>query len=171
MSADGTATPMLGPCPSVLPSYIVPVSRDSDPAPPIRSTIQPHPRALILCVERDPHVRELETYFLDQAGFVVHFAQDGAEALELARSLKPAIVITEILVPGLDGLALCHRLKTTAETRNIPVVIFSVLAAEARAREAGAEAFLRKPLAEHRLLQVARDLVGRAKPAASSESA
>ena len=126
---------------------------------------------LILCVERDPHIRELEHYFLDQAGFVVQFVDNGAEALELARSLKPAIVITEILVPELDGLALCQRLKTTAETRDIPVVIFSILAAEARAREAGAEAFLRKPLAEHRLVQVARDLLARSKSPASSESA
>ena len=88
-----------------------------------------------------------------------------------ARTLKPAIVITEILVPGLDGLALCHQLKTTEETKHIPVVVFSVLAAEARAREAGAEAFLRKPLAEHRLVQVARDLLARAKPSAASDSA
>jgi CheY-like chemotaxis protein len=126
---------------------------------------------LILCVERDPHVRELEAYFLDQAGFVVHFAENGAHALELARSLKPAIIITEILVPGLDGLALCHQLKSTPETRDIPVVVFSVLAAEARAREAGAETFLRKPLAEHRLVQAARDLLARAKPLSASESA
>ncbi|HEX3235992.1 MAG TPA: response regulator [Gemmatimonadales bacterium] len=147
------------------------MSRDPDSAPSGCSNIVPSPRVLILCVERDPHIRELETYFLDQAGFVVHFAEDGAQALELARSLKPAIVITEILVPGLDGLALCQRLKTTPETRNIPVVIFSLLAAEARAREAGAEAFLRKPLAEHRLVQVTKDLLGRSKPAAASGSA
>jgi CheY-like chemotaxis protein len=126
---------------------------------------------LILCVERDPHVRELEAFFLDQGGFVVHFAADGAEALELARSLKPAIVITEILVPELDGLALCHKLKTTPETRHIPVVVFSVLAAEARAKEAGAEAFLRKPLAEHRLMQVTRDLLAGPKFSSTSESA
>lgn len=121
-------------------------------------------------MERDPHVRELEAYFLDQGGFVVHFADDGAQALEMARSLKPAIIITEILVPRMDGLALCHTLKATAETKHIPVVIFSMLAAEARAREAGAEAFLRKPLGEHRLVQVARDLLGPSKPSAASES-
>ena len=131
----------------------------------------PGARALILCVERDPHIRELEAYFLDQAGFVVHFAANGTEALELARSLKPSIVITEILVPGLDGLALCHQLKTTPETRDIPIVVFSILAAEARAREAGAEAFLRKPLAQHRLVQVARDVLARPKPSATSDSA
>lgn len=146
------------------------MTRDSDPTPSIRSSIVPGARALILCVERDPHIRELEAYFLDQAGFVVHFAEDGARALELARSLKPAIIITEILVPGLDGLALCHQLKATPETKDIPVVVFSLLAAEVRAREAG-EAFLRKPLGEHRLVQVARDLLNRSKPSAASGSA
>jgi CheY-like chemotaxis protein len=99
---------------------------------------------------------------------VVHFVDDGAEALELVRSLKPAIVITEILVPGLDGLALCQQLKTTPETSGIPVVVFSMLAAESRAREAGAEAFLKKPLAEHRLVQVVRDLLTPSKPATAT---
>jgi two-component system alkaline phosphatase synthesis response regulator PhoP len=147
------------------------VSRDSDPTQSVRSAIVPGARALILCVERDPHIRELEAYFLDQAGFVVHFIEDGAQALEIARSLKPAIIITEILVPGLDGLALCHQLKATSETRHIPVVVFSILAAEARAREVGAEAFLRKPLAEHRLVQVVRELLARSTPSATSDSA
>jgi CheY-like chemotaxis protein len=147
------------------------VTRDTDASPPTRTSIVPNARALILCVERDPHVRELEAFFLDQAGFVVHFTEDGAEALEQARSLRPAIIITEILVPGLDGLALCHRLKATPETKDIPVVVFSMLAAESRAREAGAEAFIRKPLVDHRLVQVARDILGRQRPSTVSDSA
>jgi DNA-binding response OmpR family regulator len=137
----------------------------------VRSSIVPNARALILCVERDPHIRELEAYFLDQAGFVVHFADDGAHALELARSLKPAIVITEILVARLDGLALCSQLRATPETKGIPVLVFSVLAAEARAREAGADSFLRKPLAEHRLVQAVRELLERQRPSAATDSA
>ena len=60
-------------------------------------------RALILVVERDPHVKALERYFLEDAGFAVEFADDGQQAIELAR-LQPAIVITEILVPKSDGL-------------------------------------------------------------------
>jgi DNA-binding response OmpR family regulator len=124
-----------------------------------RSAIVPATRALILCVERDPHVRELEAYFLDQAGFVVQFAGDGESALDLARSLRPAIIITEILVPKLDGLALCRELKASADTKDIPVLVFSLLAAEARAHEAGAAAFVKKPLAEHRLVEVARQLL------------
>ena len=119
-------------------------------------------RAVILCVERDPHVRELETYFLTEAGFEVTFAADGIEALELARVLRPAIVITEILVPKLDGLALCHRLKTDDATKKIAVLVFSLLAAEGRARDAGADAFLGKPLAAPRLTETVRRLLASA---------
>jgi DNA-binding response OmpR family regulator len=73
--------------------------------------------------------------------------------------LRPAIVITEILVPKLDGLALCRRLKAEAETRGTAVLIFSLLAAEGRARDAGADAFLGKPLAAERLTDTVRRLL------------
>lgn len=116
-------------------------------------------RAIILVVERDPHVRELESYFLEEAGYGVEFADDGLVALELARAIHPRIVITEILVPKLDGLALCRTLKEEPETRDITVLIFSVLVAADRAREAGADAFLRKPLEERRLVDTVRALL------------
>jgi CheY-like chemotaxis protein len=116
-------------------------------------------RALILVVERDPHVRELESYFLEEAGYGVEFADDGLVALELAREIHPRIVITEILVPKLDGLALCRTLKEEPETRDITVLIFSLLMAADRAREAGADAFLRKPLAERHLVDTVRALL------------
>lgn len=115
--------------------------------------------AVILVVERDPHVRELEKYFLEEAGYAVEFAQDGLKALEQARTLRPQILITEILVPQLDGLALCRRIKADPETRGIAVLIFSILLAETRAREAGADSFLRKPLAERRLVDTVRELI------------
>lgn len=119
-------------------------------------------RAVILCVERDPHVRDLERYFLEEAGFEVNFAEDGEQALTLARALHPAIVITEILVPRLDGLALCRRLKAGADTCDIAVLVLSLLAAQGRAEDAGADAFLGKPLAARRLVETARALLGAA---------
>lgn len=119
----------------------------------------PGMRALILVVERDPHVKELERYFLEEGGFAVEFADDGQHAIELARKLQPAIVITEILVPKVDGLKVCRTLKTDAATRQIVVLIFSILAAEDRAREAGADGFLRKPLNDERLLESVRKLI------------
>jgi len=119
---------------------------------------------LILVVERDPHIRELEAHFLHEAGYGVEFANDGNAALELARQLHPDVVITEILVPKLDGLALCRQLKADAKTRGITVVVFSILAAQGRALEAGADAFLMKPLAEHRLVGTVKTLMGQYAP-------
>jgi len=116
-------------------------------------------KAIILVVDRDPHVRELEAHFLSQAGYSVEFEQNGPGALEQARKVVPDIVITEILVPMLDGLALCRRIKADPATRDTAVLIFSILSAAARAREAGADAFLLKPLAEHALVDMVRQLL------------
>ena len=117
--------------------------------------------ALILVVERDPHVRDLEAFFLNEAGFGVEFAADGEAALILAREIKPEIIITEVLVPKLDGLALCRAVRKEAELKDTVVLIFSILAAQGRAREAGADAFLMKPLAEQRLVQTVRELLAK----------
>ena len=114
---------------------------------------------LVLIVERDPHVRELETHFFEQAGYQVRAVADGHAALELAITLQPAVVVTEVLVTRIDGLALCRQLKANPATKHIPVVVFSILAANARANEAGANAFLMKPLAKERLLGVVHTLV------------
>jgi two-component system response regulator MprA len=116
-------------------------------------------RLLVLVVERDPHVRELEQHFLEQAGYSIEFAADGLDALERARRLLPDVIVTEILVPRLDGLALCRKIKADPATRGISVLVFSILAAAARAREAGADAFLTKPIAERRLVSTVQDLL------------
>jgi two-component system response regulator MprA len=116
-------------------------------------------RALILVVERDPHVRALERYFLERAGYAVEFADNGDKGLELARALKPDILIAEILVPGLDGLSVCKALKSDPETRSIIVLIFSILEAEDRAMEAGADGYLRKPLDDQRIVSWADQLL------------
>jgi two-component system response regulator MprA len=116
-------------------------------------------KAIILVVDRDPHVRELESHFLNQAGYSVGFAQDGNGVLEEARRVVPDIIITEILVPNLDGLTLCRRLKADPRTRDIAVIVFSILSAAGRAREAGADAFLLKPLAEHTFVEAVRQIL------------
>jgi len=108
--------------------------------------------SLVLIAERDQQVRELQRFFLERAAFSVKFVDDGPLALERARLLLPALVVTEILLPGLDGLTLCRRLRDDPLTRGIPVMVFSMLAAVARAAEAGARAFLRKPLVESTFL-------------------
>ena len=119
-------------------------------------------RALILVVERNPVVQRLERYFLEQAGYTVEFSSDGRSALERARQLRPTIVVTEIMVPLLDGLSLCRRIKEDPQTAHARVLIFSHLHAEDRAREVGADAFLLKPIAEELLIETVEKLIARA---------
>ena len=129
-----------------------------------------HQRALILVVERNPVVQRLERYFLEHAGYAVEFASDGNSALERARQLRPAIVVTEIMVPALDGLSLCRTLKSEPETAHARVLIFSHLHAEDRAREVGADAFLLKPLSEELLIETVEKLIASSKAKAEETS-
>ncbi|HCX31894.1 MAG TPA: hypothetical protein DHU55_19315 [Blastocatellia bacterium] len=130
-------------------------SPDSNPPSPTT----PDRRALILVVERNPAVQRLERFFLEQAGYSVEFASDGITALARARELRPKIVVTEILVPQLDGLSLCRALKSDPQTRATIVLVFSHLYAEDRALEAGADAFIVKPLDEERLIDTVSRLL------------
>lgn len=121
-------------------------------------------RPLALIAERDPNVRALEKHFLEGAGFEVAFLDDGMAALDLARLSPPAVVITEILLPRLDGLTLCRRLRQDPVTQDVPVIVFSILSAGARAIEAGAQTFLRKPFIESTFLAAVRDAIAAKSP-------
>jgi CheY-like chemotaxis protein len=116
-------------------------------------------RALILVVERNPIVQRLERFFLEQAGYSVEFANDGLMALRRAQELRPSIIVTEILVPKLDGLSLCRELKGDPETSHIKVLIFSHLHAQDRADEVGADAFLVKPINDELLIETVEKLI------------
>ena len=117
--------------------------------------------ALLLVIERDPYVRKLERYFLEEAGFRVEFAEDGLQGLARARETLPAIVITEILLPRVDGLSICRALKSDPTTRRVAVLVFSVLEAEQQAHDAGADAFLGKPVDDARLRATVAKLLTR----------
>ncbi len=87
----------------------------------------------------------------------VILASDGAEALELARSAKPALVLTDVMMPRLDGFGLLRELRASAETQRIPLVMLSARAGEEARIEAlrgGADDYLTKPF-------TARELVAR----------
>jgi CheY-like chemotaxis protein len=125
--------------------------------------MDPFVAPVVLIAERDLNVRELQTLFLSRAGYRVEFADDGQCAVERAGLITPALLITEILIPRVDGLTLCRLVRANPALRELPVLVFSILAAGTRAREAGATAFLRKPLIESTFLaEVARAIATRA---------
>ncbi len=107
---------------------------------------------LLIVMERDKHVRLLLEDFLTRAGCTLLFCDDGTSALALIRERRPSLVITEALVPGLDGFTLCRAVKFTPGTSDIPVIILSVVGSPQRAVLAGADGFLLKPVEERKLL-------------------
>lgn len=106
----------------------------------------------ILIAEADTHVRELAKAFLTDAGYTVTFASDGAEALARLAEAPPTLLLTEIMLRKVDGLALCKRIKADPATQHVKVIVVSILAAAARSREAGADEFIKKPLAQSKLV-------------------
>jgi CheY-like chemotaxis protein len=124
------------------------------------------PASTILIAERDQSVRKLQGLFLERAGFTVEFAEDGQDALQRAVLNPPSLIITEILLPRLDGLALCRALREDSRTRDIPIIVFSILGAAQRASEAGASAFLRKPLVDSTFVAAVQDLIAAQPPRA-----
>lgn len=102
----------------------------------------------VLIVDDDPGTRELCAVSLQLAGIDVLVAADGRDGLERARSECPDLVLTDVMMPGLDGFELAKALRRDWRTRQIPLIFLSgetrVLNA-ARAQALGAVAFLTKP--------------------------
>lgn len=122
---------------------------------------------LVLIAERDHTVRALQQCFLEGAGYTVAFVADGEAAFAQAAQTLPRVVVTEILLPRVDGLTLCRRLRADPATCDIPIVVFSMLAAAERAADAGAAAFLRKPIIAAVFVAAIRDAIRTSSPAAS----
>ncbi len=82
-------------------------------------------RRAVLVVDDDEKVLELLVEMLQQEGYDVASARDGGRALELMSSFKPDVIISDVVMPVIDGIALCRRLKDDPRTANIPVLLIS----------------------------------------------
>ena len=115
----------------------------------------------ILVVEDIAHVRELIAVQLRLRGYTVVTARDGQEALELIAQDKPAIVISDILMPRVDGFALAHKIRSDPQTAGIPLLLLSATYVSAEderfALGVGAIRFLPKPVEGDDLLVAVAD--------------
>jgi DNA-binding response OmpR family regulator len=112
--------------------------------------------ATILVVDDEPSLRRLLRTALEQAGHEVLEAADGPQALLLARSGQPALILLDVALPGLSGLEVCRRLRAEPSTSRTPVLLISgVLAPNEAAKltEAGASGWLTKPFTPAPLLE------------------
>lgn len=114
-------------------------------------------RLLILLADHDPYAAEYEEYFLKTEGFEVDVTLTADEARNSFTEFSPSVVVVELLISGGVGLSLCQYFK---EHGDAPVIAVSVLEARDQAIEAGADAFLLKPLKPLQLISAVRDLLG-----------
>jgi CheY-like chemotaxis protein len=123
------------------------------------------PYGPILVVEDIPNIRELIEVTLNFKGYPVVSASNGQEALEKIAQEHPALVVTDILMPKLDGFSLAQKLRTDHSTSNIPIIFLSATYVtpedKAFAMKLGAVRFLEKPVdTEEFLLTIAEVLTG-----------
>jgi CheY-like chemotaxis protein len=118
---------------------------------------------LLLIVEDIPNILELLDLTLKFSGYEVITARNGQEALDVLRDKRPALIITDILMPRMDGFTLIYRLRTDQTTRDIPVVILSATYVspedKAFASTLGATKFIEKPIDTKTLLKTIGDLL------------
>ena len=121
----------------------------------------------ILIVEDEQDIRELLAYNLEKEGYATVQAADGKEGLELARSRKPDLILLDLMLPKMDGLAVCRELQRDSGTVRIPIIILTAYDwtdIEEEARAAGVTAFCEKPLFLSELRRVLAEPYG-AEPA------
>lgn len=116
----------------------------------------------ILIVEDEAHIVELVRVCLEDPEVEVLDARDGVAGLVLARQAVPDLVLLDVMMPRLDGFALCRTLKEDPRTQGIPVVMLTARTLELErqlGREAGADAYLCKPFSPARLRELVLDLL------------
>ena len=118
--------------------------------------------AHVLIVEDSPTQAESLRYTLEQHGYPVSVARSGEDALACLSRSRPALVITDIVMPGMDGYELCGRVKADDRLKDIPVILLTSLSDARdviRGLEAGANSFITKPYKEPHLLSRIRHVL------------
>ena len=127
-------------------------------------------RPRILIVDDDPRLLHVVSMYLTIEGYDVTTAADGEEGLAAMEAARPDLVILDVMMPGMDGLEACRRIKRDPSTRSIPVLMFTALSREddiEAGRTAGADRFINKPFSLIGLEAVIKTFLGTGSPVAA----
>ncbi len=116
----------------------------------------------ILVVEDDLYALRFVEYLLGQEGYQVITATDGIVGLTLAKREKPDLIILDVMLPGLDGFEVCHRLRLEPETAETPILMLSAKAREMDKKiglQMGANDYLTKPAEPAEILKRVKRLL------------
>ncbi|MEL6159763.1 MAG: response regulator [Cyanobacteria bacterium J06627_32] len=118
--------------------------------------------ATVLVVEDAPSEMKLMSHYLQEGGFSVIGAITGKEGLDKAIAQKPDVIVTDVVMPGFSGFELCRKLKSTPETKEVPVVICSSKGQTIDrmwGMRQGAKAYLTKPYTREQLIEAVIDVL------------
>ena len=119
----------------------------------------------ILIVDDEEDVLELVRYNLNRSGYQIETASSGEEALSKARKSSPELIILDLMLPGIDGLEVCKKLKGDIKTEHIPIVMLTAKGDESdivTGLELGAEDYITKPFSPKVLIARVRRILHRA---------
>lgn len=119
----------------------------------------------ILVVEDEKDLAQVLEYNLRQAGFDPFVAYDGAAGLRMARDVRPSLVLLDLMLPDVNGVEICKRLKADAATASLPVVMLTARAEEndrVTGLEAGADDYVTKPFSVREVMLRVRAVLRRA---------
>ena len=114
----------------------------------------------VLVVDDDANLRELVRQQLTERGYTVRQAADGAEGIREVRARKPDLIILDVMMPGISGFDVAAVLKSDPETRDIPIVILSIIHDEERGYGIGVDRYLTKPTEAEVLADEVKRLLG-----------
>jgi len=124
-----------------------------------------------LIVDDSPDLVQLITRFAAGQGFSIQSASAVPEALAIAKASRPDVILLDVMIPDRDGWDALQALKHDPETRQIPVVVCTVLGESKLALALGAGDFIRKPLTRPSVLAVLRRSLGASPPPAAGRRA
>ncbi len=122
----------------------------------------------VLIVEDEPDIRELLVFHLEREGYHVTKSKSGAEAVRLAHASPPDLVLLDLMLPEMDGLEVCRRLRGDPVTQAIPIVMLTARGDEVDrvlGLEMGADDYVVKPFSPRELIARIRAVLRRARPA------
>lgn len=118
----------------------------------------------ILIIEDEANIMELVAYNLEKEGWVVSRAATGEDGWEKVQNEHPDLVILDLMLPGIDGMEVCRRIRQTKLTRDIPIIILTAKAEEADrvlGLESGADDYVTKPFSPRELVARIRAILRR----------